>query len=149
MNYSFLLIFLLLTNISFAEDYVLLNIDVEIDADQEYVDLPVISKQSEKTENHIGYGIHLDEWNVKKYITRIHFKEKLKSDSIIKKNTLIVLNGEYEVEKTIDGTFAHKFFVKEPKEIEYIACGVYIDYYRDLLGEKIRLVGRSFPENYR
>jgi hypothetical protein len=145
---AFIFLFLL-TNILFAEDCLLLNVDVNISANQEFVDLPVISKQSEKRENHIGYGIHIDDWTVTNYITRIHFKEKLKNNSIIKKNTLVVLTGEYEVEKTVHGTFAHKFFVKEPKEIEYVACGVYIDYYRDLLGEKVRLVGRSFPENYK
>ena len=146
MNKILIIAFFILSNVSFGEDTILLNKELIVPLNQDYVDLPVLSISSEKVENRIGYGIHIDSWFKKFYLCRIHLNQSVRK---IEKNTLIVLSGEYEVEKTSSGLFAHKFFVKEPREIEYIACGSYIDYYRSLMGENERLVARTFPENFK
>ena len=146
MNKILIIAFFILLNPSFGEDSVVLNKELVVPANQDYIDLPVLSISSDKIENRIGYGIHIDSWSNKFYLCRIHLNQNIRK---IKKNTLIVLSGEYEIEKTSSGIFAHKFFVKEPKEIEYIACGTYVEYYRSLMGEKERLVSRTFPENFK
>lgn len=129
-----------------GENYISLKKDLVVTVDQDYIDLPVISIDSEKIESRIGYGIYFESWSSKSYVCRIHLNRNIDK---IKKDTVIVLNGKYEIEKTSSGMFAHKFFVKEPKEISYIACGVYVDYYRSLLGEKVRLISRTFPDDFK
>jgi hypothetical protein len=44
---------------------------------------------------------------------------------------------------------AHKFFVLSPSEVDYICCGVYVNYYRDLLGEKVHLIRREYPVDFK
>jgi hypothetical protein len=119
---------------------------ITIPEGQEYVDLPAFSISSDKVRTGIGYGIYFESWSSKFYLCRIHLNQK--TDRIAK-GTLIVFDGTHEIEKTVHGTFAHKFFVKEPKEIGYISCGAYVNHYRSLMGENAKLVGRSFPEDYR
>jgi hypothetical protein len=140
---KYLIILFLLSNVSFGENSIAINVDLNAPTNQEYVDLPVISTQSQRIKSHIGYGIYLEDWTIRNYVSRVHFNNNGVS---IKKNTIIVLSGKYEIEKTSNGMIAHKFFVKEPKEIEYIACGVYVDQYRSLLGVKDQLISRTFPE---
>ena len=129
-----------------SDSYITLKKDLVVPINQDYIDLPVISIDSEKVESRIGYGIYFESWLSKSYVCRIHLNKNIDR---IKKDTIIVLNGNYEIEKTSSGMFAHKFFVKEPEEISYIACGVYVSHYRSLLGEKVRLISRTFPDDFK
>lgn len=139
------LLFVPLMSSASAEGLVLAE-SVSVPYGMDYVDMPVVSAEEPKTRIGIGYGIYFESWQVGRYVCRIHLAGRTRE---LKKGTIIVLDGRQEKERTKHGMYAHKFFVKEPKEVEYICCGVYVDHYRSLMGEKVHIVARTFPEDFR
>jgi len=120
--------------------------EVVVPEGQDHVDLPPFSLESPKIRTRIGYGIYFESWSSKSYLCRIHLNQGIEK---LEKGTVIVFDGRYEVEKTVHGMYAHKFFVKEPKEIEYICCGAYLEFFRSLLGGNAIRTGKVFLEDYR
>lgn len=139
------LLFVLLVSSASAEGLALAE-SVPVPYGRDYVDMPVVSVEGPRTRIPIGYGIYLESWQVARYVCRIHLAAGTRE---LKKGTRMVLDGRCETERTRHGMNAHKFFVREPEYIQYICCGVYVDHYRSLMGEKVHVVARTFPEDFR
>jgi len=125
---------------------IILSRDLEVPANQDYVDLPVKSVSGSPRQHFIGYGIHIDTWVTRHFMCRVHFAETSSLRRKYDSGSILQLTGEC-VEKVSPTTNikASCFTVSSPSSIKMIAFGSYDQSYRSLMGEKIRAVSGYVP----
>lgn len=117
-----------------------LNRDLTLPANQEFIDLPTRSQAGVKTRLPVGYGIYFEEWDVITHTCRLYFKEKSLDRRLLRKGTEVILSGEYSEEEHDSQTHVvvQALLVSSPEPVYAVACGGYKERFRSLLGDTPR-----------
>jgi len=117
--------------------------DLLIPANQDYVDFPSTSFQGPVTRTGIGYGMYFEDWFVYTHRCRLHLTESSIDSRRLTAQTEIEFSGEAQ-ELELDSNahlFAQELLVANPQAVKSLVCGGYAQQYRSFLGERVRSIG--------